>query len=93
MAISHYGVIANVIQMATHYRLNDPSWPNKRMSPGDVVLAGILFCELIFSTLTVLVLPFFREHSLYRVCQQLNSFRHLWARRHCAFLLLFLLSY
>lgn len=42
MAISHYGVIANVIQMATHYRLNDPSWPNKRMSPGDIVLAGTL---------------------------------------------------
>ena len=40
MAISHYAVIANVIQMASHYRLNDPSWPDKRMSPGDVVLAG-----------------------------------------------------
>lgn len=43
MAISHYGVIANVIQMASHYRLYDPSWPDKRMSPGDVVLAGNFF--------------------------------------------------
>ena len=59
------------------------------MSPGDVVLAGTLFCELIFSTLTLLVLPFFREHSIYRLCQQLNFFRHIWTRRHCAFLVLF----
>jgi hypothetical protein len=40
VSISHYSVIANVIQMAAHFRLGDPLWPKKLISPGDVAVGG-----------------------------------------------------
>ncbi|KAF8167711.1 amp dependent CoA ligase [Crassisporium funariophilum] len=69
VAISHYSVIANVIQMAAHYRLNDPSWPEKRMSPGDVVLGVLPFFHIyglvvtlhymLFCGMSIVVVPKF----------------------------------
>ncbi|KDR85394.1 hypothetical protein GALMADRAFT_234245 [Galerina marginata CBS 339.88] len=41
VVIPHYSVIANVIQMAAHYRLSDTSVPVKRTAPGDIA-AGVL---------------------------------------------------
>jgi len=40
VSIPHYSIIANVVQMATHYRLNDPDAPIKQLGPTDVVLGG-----------------------------------------------------
>jgi hypothetical protein len=37
VVIPHYGVIANVIQMATHYRVNESS---TKFIPGDIAMAG-----------------------------------------------------
>ncbi|KAF8801771.1 hypothetical protein BYT27DRAFT_7261681 [Phlegmacium glaucopus] len=39
--ISYYGAITNVTQMAGHYQLNDLSWPEEHMTPGDVI-CGVL---------------------------------------------------
>jgi hypothetical protein len=38
--ISHFSVIANVIQMAAHFRINDPLCKDKWMVPGDIAVAG-----------------------------------------------------
>ncbi|KAF8642004.1 hypothetical protein AX16_009726 [Volvariella volvacea WC 439] len=46
VAITHYGVIANVLQMVAHYHINDPSWPNKRMVPGDIAMAVLPFFHI-----------------------------------------------
>ncbi|KAF9566127.1 phenylacetyl-CoA ligase [Agrocybe pediades] len=46
VAIPHFSVIANVVQMAAHYRLNDPQTPVKCISPGDVVLGVLPFFHI-----------------------------------------------
>ncbi|KAJ7654426.1 hypothetical protein DFH06DRAFT_993732, partial [Mycena polygramma] len=52
VAISHFAVLASVLQMATHKRVNEAytSWEERRYRPGDVCLA---------------LLPFYREHSIH----------------------------
>lgn len=42
VAIPHYAVIANVIQMAAHHKVNIPytTWEKQRFRPGDVAGAG-----------------------------------------------------
>jgi len=67
--ISHYSVIANIIQMGTHYRINDPSQKDKPVAPGDVALAVLPFFHiyglvvtlhfLLFSAMTIVVVPKF----------------------------------
>ncbi|TFK36899.1 amp dependent CoA ligase [Crucibulum laeve] len=81
--ISHYAVIANVIQTATHYRVNDPLWKEKRMNPGDVGLAVLPFFHiyglvvilhyLLFCGMSLVIVPkfnfprFLRSIVLHRV--------------------------
>ncbi|TFK30835.1 amp dependent CoA ligase [Coprinopsis marcescibilis] len=83
VAISHYSVIANVIQMATHYNINDPKDIHKRFIPGDTVLAVLPFFHiyglvvtihfLLYVSLTLVVVPkfnlsdFLRSIERYRV--------------------------
>ncbi|KAF9460146.1 phenylacetyl-CoA ligase [Collybia nuda] len=69
VAIPHYSVIANIIQMATHYKINDKSWKEKRMIPGDVAIAVLPFFHiyglvvnlhyLLFCGMSVVVVPKF----------------------------------
>lgn len=42
VAIPHYAVIANVIQMAAHHKVNVQytTWDKQRFRPGDVAVAG-----------------------------------------------------
>ncbi|KAG8214731.1 hypothetical protein J3R82DRAFT_9819 [Butyriboletus roseoflavus] len=40
VAIPHFAPIANVIQLAAHHRVNDPSWEGQRFRPGDICCAG-----------------------------------------------------
>ena len=42
VAISHYGPIANIIQMAVFHKVNEnyTNWEDQRFRPGDVVSAG-----------------------------------------------------
>ncbi|PPQ65777.1 hypothetical protein CVT24_011994 [Panaeolus cyanescens] len=63
VAVPHYAVIANVIQMATHFRINDPQWPNKRLQPGDVNLAVLPFFH-IYGLIVILHLSLFYGASL-----------------------------
>ncbi|KAF9015571.1 amp dependent CoA ligase [Cyathus striatus] len=68
--VSHYSIIANVMQMAAHYKINDRSWPDKRMNPGDVVLAALPFFHIyglvvilhysLFCGMTLVVVPHFK---------------------------------
>ena len=52
VALSHYCIIANVIQEATSYKFNDPHdtrpMEKRRMRPGDVAMGGepISYCIL-----------------------------------------------
>ncbi|KAG6867912.1 hypothetical protein C0993_009542 [Termitomyces sp. T159_Od127] len=46
VAIPHYSVIANVIQMVSHNKLNDPDYENKHMAPGDVAIAVLPFFHI-----------------------------------------------
>ncbi|RDB28925.1 4-coumarate--CoA ligase-like 1 [Hypsizygus marmoreus] len=69
VAIAHYCVVANVIQMATHYRINDPHHENKRMAPGDVAIAVLPFFHIyglvvnlhyiLFCGMSIVVIPKF----------------------------------
>lgn len=69
VSISHYAVIANVIQMATHYRLGDPSWPKKSVNPGDVAVGVLPFFHIyglvvnmhymLYSGASIVVIPKF----------------------------------
>ncbi|TFK36900.1 amp dependent CoA ligase [Crucibulum laeve] len=69
VAIPHYSVIANIIQMATHYRLHDPAWTDKRMNPGDIAIAVLPFFHiyglvvimhyLLFCGMSLVVVPKF----------------------------------
>ncbi|KAJ3514401.1 hypothetical protein NLJ89_g2402 [Agrocybe chaxingu] len=40
VAIAHFSVVANISQMAAHYHMDDPSYPHKRIIPGDVIMGG-----------------------------------------------------
>ncbi|KAG6911586.1 hypothetical protein DXG01_011889 [Tephrocybe rancida] len=69
VAIAHYSVIANVVQMVTHTKLNDPSHRNKHFAPGDVAVAVLPFFHiyglvvnlhfLLFAGLSIVVVPKF----------------------------------
>ncbi|KAH6916914.1 amp dependent CoA ligase [Coprinopsis sp. MPI-PUGE-AT-0042] len=69
VAISHYSVVANLTQMAAHYRINDPQYPHKRLVPGDVAIAVLPFFHiyglvvtlhfLLFAGLSIVVVPKF----------------------------------
>lgn len=61
VAIPHYGVIANVIQMAEYHKVNEDytSWENRRFRPGDVAVAGAYEPSLYHSQV-LMVCP---EHS------------------------------
>lgn len=59
VAISHYAVIANIIQMATHQK--------GRFQPGDVALSGTLYyiMDAVVDSDCFAVLPFFRKLCLF----------------------------
>ncbi|TFK77290.1 phenylacetyl-CoA ligase [Pluteus cervinus] len=69
VAISHYALIANVLQMAVHNRVADPHWKDKRMVPGDVAMAVLPFFHIyglvvnlhysLFCGMSVVVIPKF----------------------------------
>ncbi|KAF5385033.1 hypothetical protein D9615_001355 [Tricholomella constricta] len=69
VAIPHYSVIANVVQMTAHYKLDDPTQKNKRFMPGDVGIAVLPFFHiyglvvnlhfLLFAGLSIVVIPKF----------------------------------
>ncbi|KAJ8488324.1 hypothetical protein ONZ45_g13990 [Pleurotus djamor] len=71
VAISHYAVIANVIQMAVHHKIDDPSIPPEvaRFAAGNVCTAVLPFFHIyglivnlhfaIFSAVTIVVIPKF----------------------------------
>ncbi|KAJ7497699.1 amp dependent CoA ligase [Mycena latifolia] len=72
VAISHFAALANVLQIATHNRVNDEtyaSWEERRYRPGDVCLAVLPFYHIyglvvaihfvLFSGMTVVVVPKF----------------------------------
>ncbi|KAJ7642716.1 amp dependent CoA ligase [Mycena polygramma] len=71
VAISHFAVLASVLQMATHKRVNEAytSWEERRYRPGDVCLALLPFYHIyglvavihfmLFSAQTVVVVPKF----------------------------------
>ncbi|KIJ62741.1 hypothetical protein HYDPIDRAFT_114438 [Hydnomerulius pinastri MD-312] len=53
VAIPHYAPIANVIQLAAHHRVNDPSWEDQRFRPGDICCAVLPLYHiygLVFNT-------------------------------------------
>lgn len=69
VAISHFAVIANVLQTVAHWRINDPSWPNKFMCPGDVAMGVLPFFHIyglvvnlhfqLFCGMSIVVVPKF----------------------------------
>ncbi|KAL5494984.1 hypothetical protein ACEPAI_446 [Sanghuangporus weigelae] len=71
VAIPHYAIIANIIQMAAHHKVNEDytSWENRRFRPGDVAVAVLPFFHiyglvvnmqwLLFSGLTLVVISKF----------------------------------
>ncbi|KAL0951459.1 hypothetical protein HGRIS_008147 [Hohenbuehelia grisea] len=71
VAISHYAVIANVIQISVHHRIDDPTIPvsQLRWAPGDVCTAVLPFFHIyglivnmhfaIFVGTTIVVIPKF----------------------------------
>ncbi|KAJ6581581.1 hypothetical protein B0H19DRAFT_1115914 [Mycena capillaripes] len=71
VAISHFAVLANVLQIAAQNRVNEEyaSWEERRYRPGDVCLAVLPFYHIyglvvsihfvLFSGMTVVVVPRF----------------------------------
>lgn len=69
VSISHFSVISNVIQMATHFRITDPLCKDKMMVPGDVGVAVLPFFHiyglvvnlhfLLFCGMSIVVIPKF----------------------------------
>jgi len=69
VVISHYSVVANVIQMAAHHKINDSAYKDKRMLPGDVAIAVLPFFHiyglvvnlhfLLFAGMSIVVIPKF----------------------------------
>ncbi|EDR13168.1 uncharacterized protein LACBIDRAFT_308714 [Laccaria bicolor S238N-H82] len=73
VAIPHYALIANVIQMAAHNKINENycAWEDQRYRPGDIAIG---------------VLPLYREDTLWSIATLLILFsRHLWPCRQSAF--------
>lgn len=68
VAIPHYSVIANTIQMATHGKLAEDytTWEERRYRPGDAVYTGKVYLEsqMAKSNETqITVLPLYRKTS------------------------------
>ncbi|KAJ3574028.1 hypothetical protein NP233_g2050 [Leucocoprinus birnbaumii] len=67
VAISHFAVIANILQTVAHWKINDSSWPNKFMCPGDVAIGVLPFFHIyglvmnvrLFCGMSVVVIPKF----------------------------------
>ncbi|KAJ7484530.1 amp dependent CoA ligase [Mycena latifolia] len=71
LAISHFAVLANVIQVATHCRVNEAytNWEDRRFRPGDICLGvlpffhiysiAILIHFVLFSGMSLVVAPKF----------------------------------
>ncbi|KXN86772.1 4-coumarate--CoA ligase-like 7 [Leucoagaricus sp. SymC.cos] len=69
VAISHFAVIANIMQTVAHWRINDPSWSNKFMCPGDIALGVLPFFHIyglvvnlhfqLFCGMSIVVVPKF----------------------------------
>ncbi|KAJ7201643.1 hypothetical protein GGX14DRAFT_571292 [Mycena pura] len=76
IAISHFAVIANVVQIATHCRVNEAytSWVERRYRPGDTCLGVLPFYHVwgltlvihfvLFSGMTLIVAPTFHLESV-----------------------------
>ncbi|PCH45120.1 amp dependent CoA ligase [Wolfiporia cocos MD-104 SS10] len=76
VAVSHYNLICNVIQSATHHRVNDNHvpWEERRFRPGDVVSGVIPFYHMygilsnlhwmIYSAMTVVVTQKFKYETM-----------------------------
>ncbi|KAH6916916.1 phenylacetyl-CoA ligase [Coprinopsis sp. MPI-PUGE-AT-0042] len=68
VALSHHALIANIVQMATHFRITDPE-RSKLCAPGDIALAVLPFFHiyglftflhlLVYSAMTIVVVPKF----------------------------------
>ncbi|KAF7302723.1 Phenylacetyl-CoA ligase [Mycena chlorophos] len=61
--ITHYGVIANILQKAAHFRIADPAYKQQHMRPGDVAIAVLPFFH-IFGLVVVLHYMLFAGTSL-----------------------------
>jgi len=69
VVLTHYGLIANIVQMADHARVTDPKCTNKGLAPGDVAIAVspffhifglfILLHLLMYSAMTIVIVPKF----------------------------------
>ncbi|KAL0951462.1 hypothetical protein HGRIS_008150 [Hohenbuehelia grisea] len=69
VAISHYSVVANVIQMAVHLKLDEKDPKARSMSPGDVAIAVLPMFHIyglvvnlhyiLFSGMSLVVIPKF----------------------------------
>ncbi|EJD03682.1 phenylacetyl-CoA ligase [Fomitiporia mediterranea MF3/22] len=71
VAIPHYAVIANVVQMAEYHKVNEDYtiWEKRRFRPGDIAVAVLPFFHiyglvvnlhwLLFSGITIVVIPRF----------------------------------
>jgi hypothetical protein len=70
--ISHYAPIANILQIAAWWKINDNNipWEDRRIRPGDVTTAGMSTSRLdsgILKSNAFTVLPFYRECQLHEV--------------------------
>ncbi|KAJ6621117.1 hypothetical protein B0H10DRAFT_2215383 [Mycena sp. CBHHK59/15] len=59
VVIPHYSFAANVLQTAAHYGIADPSLKKKHMNPGDVAVAVVVLHYMLFSGLSLVVIPKF----------------------------------
>ncbi|KAL9716547.1 hypothetical protein Ac2012v2_000995 [Leucoagaricus gongylophorus] len=69
VAITHFALIANVLLTVAHFKINDPSWPNKLMCPGDVGMGILPFFHIfglvfnlhfqLFCGMSIVVVPKF----------------------------------
>ncbi|CAK5279834.1 unnamed protein product [Mycena citricolor] len=46
VVIPHYAVVANVMQMVAHFRIDDEGMQHKHMNPGDVALGALPFFHI-----------------------------------------------
>ncbi|XP_006454976.1 putative acyl-CoA synthetase [Agaricus bisporus var. bisporus H97] len=82
VAITHFAVLANLLQMSAHCRINDSSWPNKLISLGDVGLGVLPFFHIyglvvllhfqLFCGASILVVPKF---DFRRFLQNIDKYR------------------
>ncbi|KAJ8488321.1 hypothetical protein ONZ45_g13993 [Pleurotus djamor] len=76
VSISHYSVIANIIQMAVHFRINSPDATSRSITPGDIAIAVLPFFHIyglvvnmhfsLFSGMSIVVIPKFNFTSFLR---------------------------